>query len=232
VARLPARGAQGSRPLRLRWHERERHRSGWAPCWCRRHADQPGAWQATRKGCACHLSGCASNDPPRRLLPRRIARSVMVEAITLDVPAYTRDCGFCCSGPRRRFARVGMPRWHMISPTRQRIPLPVGNERDMQPREGAEQDRDQVTPTADAWPVEPRRAEHRLISGGCCLLDGAPCAVAPGGHQAGARLSRSLRTSPRSCANADTPFDGRLKPCDRAGQVAGGSGDVRPGGDV
>jgi len=206
VARLPARGAQGSRPLRLRWHERERHRSGWAPCLCRRHADQPGACQATRTGCACHLSGCASNDPPRRLLARRIARSVMTEAITLDVPAYTRDCGFCCSGPRRRFARIGKPRWHMTAPIRQRIPLPVGNERDMQPRKGAEQDRDQVTPTADAWPAEPRRAEHSLISGGCCMLDGPPCAAAPGGHQAGARLSRSLRTSPRSCANAPTPI--------------------------
>jgi hypothetical protein len=51
---------------------------------------------------------------------------------------------------------------------------------------------------ADRWrlAVKLRPAEHSLISGGCCTLDGAPPRTAePGGHQAGARLSRSLRTS-------------------------------------
>ena len=129
-----------------------------------------------------------------RLLPLRIARSVMTGAITLNMPAYTRDCDFCCSGPRRlharRHAEVVYDSAHPPAD-----PASLGNERDMQPPKGAEQDRDQVTPTADAWPVEPRRAEHSLISGGCCMLDGPPGAAAPG-HQAGARLSRSLRTSP------------------------------------
>jgi hypothetical protein len=54
----------------------------------------------------------------------------------------------------------------MTAPIRQRIPLPIGDERDMQLRNGTEQDRDQVTPTAGAWPVELRQAEHSLISGG------------------------------------------------------------------
>ena len=59
-----------------------------------------------------------------RLLPLRIACSVRTGVITLNMPAYTRDCDFCCSGPRRRFARVGMPRWCMTAPIRQRTPLP------------------------------------------------------------------------------------------------------------
>jgi hypothetical protein len=54
----------------------------------------------------------------------------------------------------------------MTAPTRQRIPLPVGDERGIQLPNGAEQDRDQVTPSADAWPVELPQAEHGLISGG------------------------------------------------------------------
>jgi hypothetical protein len=54
----------------------------------------------------------------------------------------------------------------MTAPIRQRIPLSVGDERDIEPHKGAEQDRDQVTPTADAWPVELRQAGHSLISGG------------------------------------------------------------------
>ena len=83
----------------------------------------------------------------------------------------------------------------MTAPIRQRIPLPVGDERGIQLRTGAEQDRDQVTPSVRAWPVELGQAEHSLISGGCCMLTGLPGAAVPGGHQAGARLSRSLRTS-------------------------------------
>jgi hypothetical protein len=120
----------------------------------------------------------------------------MTGAITLNVPACMRDCDFCCSGPRRRFARAGKPRWCITAPIRQRIPLPVGDERDMQLRTGAEQDRDQVTPPASAWPVELRQAEHGRISGGCSMLDGPPRAAVPGGHQAGARLSRSLARHP------------------------------------
>ncbi len=55
----------------------------------------------------------------------------------------------------------------MRVPIRQRIPLPVGDERDIPPRKGAEQDRGQVTPTAGALPVKVRQAEHSLISGSC-----------------------------------------------------------------
>jgi hypothetical protein len=58
----------------------------------------------------------------------------------------------------------------MTAPIRQRIPLPVGDERGIQLRTGAEQDRDQVTPSVRAWPVELGQAEHSLISGG-----GAAC---------------------------------------------------------
>jgi hypothetical protein len=65
------------------------------------------------------------------------------------------------------FAHEGKPRWHMRAPIRQRIPLPVGDERGIQPRKGAEQDRGQVTPTAGALPVKLRQAEHSLIPGIC-----------------------------------------------------------------
>ena len=182
----------------------------------------------------------------------------MTGAITLNVPAYTRNCDFCCSGPRRRFARVGMPRWCMTAPIRQRIPLPVGDERGIQLRTGAEQDRDQVTPSVRAWPVELGQAEHSLISGGVLHAYGPPrCRSArrppgwrtaepllahvipdlPGKMQRDSRSYQPWRRGGRgekspSCANAPTPFDGGFKPCDRIGQVAGGSGDVRPGGNV
>jgi alpha,alpha-trehalose phosphorylase len=59
----------------------------------------------------------------------------------------------------------------------------------------------------------------------------------PGRMQRNSRSYQPWRRGGRgekspSCANASTPFDGGSKPCDRIGQVAGGSGDVRPGGDV
>jgi hypothetical protein len=54
----------------------------------------------------------------------------------------------------------------MTAPIRQPIPLPVGGERHIQLRKDAEQDRDQVTPSAGAWPVVLRQAGHSPISGG------------------------------------------------------------------
>src|ERR1022692_611284 len=101
---------------------------------------------------------------------------------------------------------------------------------DIRPRKGAEQDRGQVTPTAGAWPGEAWSSGAQPdLRGAAVMLDGAPPRTAvPGGHQAGARLSRSLRTS-------FPTFPGRMqrfKPRDRTGQVGGGSGDVRPGGNV
>jgi len=67
----------------------------------------------------------------------------------------------------------------MRAPIRQRIPLPVGDERDIQLRTGAEQDRDQVTPTARGWPVELGQAEHSLISGGAACLRASPVPQCP-----------------------------------------------------
>src|ERR1035438_252074 len=155
-------------------------------------------------------------------------------------------------------SRAGKSRWCMTAPIRQRIPLPVGDERDMQLRTGAAQDRDQVTPTARAWPVELRQAEHSLISGGLLHAYGPPrCRSArrpPGWRTAEpllahvipdlpGRMQRDSRSYPAMATRGPSreiailrkrarPIRRRFKPCDLIGQVAGGSGDVRPGGNV
>jgi hypothetical protein len=90
-------------------------------------------------------------------------------------------------------------------------------------------------------------------------LTGVPRAAVPGGHQAGRKAEpppahviadlpeRMLRNSRSyqppwlrggrgekspSGASVAISLDGRFKPRGRTGQVAGGSGDIRPGGDV
>jgi hypothetical protein len=112
----------------------------------------------------------------------------------------------------------------MTAPIRQQIPLPVGSERHIQLCKAAEQDRDQVTPSVDGWPVELHQAGHNRISRGCCMLTGLPVPQCPA-------VTRPGRKSP-SWPNAAIPFDGRFKPRDGTRQVAGGSGDARPGGNV
>jgi hypothetical protein len=57
----------------------------------------------------------------------------------------------------------------MAAPIRERLPLPVGDGRDVLGRKGAEQDEDQVTAAGAMLSAELRQAECGLISGAAAM---------------------------------------------------------------
>jgi hemolysin III len=61
----------------------------------------------------------------------------------------------------------------MAAPIRERLPLPVGDGRDVLGREGAEQDEDQVTAAGAMLSAELRQAECGLISGAAAMPAGS-----------------------------------------------------------